>query len=400
MQHLHGGKCQSQRVRWLKAVLFQYSQMKSGPENLQARKLRHGIRDKIQIVPKTEITEASLRFPLPPKALSTCLTQIFLAEGGKFARLFPRSSFSSARKAVPPSLRHTAFLFQNRRKMPLSLYLVRPEAPHALRRQPKGSVPCQKALNASLVLLPGKGTGRIDQPAPRLKHPGGTVQNFILPPLLTGGLVLAEHPLPGAGRIHKNPVKIPRQPLRQTLRRLIGDTGVSDSHPLYVFRQDLCPAGMNLIAQQKPPALQLGGQLRALAPGGRAQIQHPVSGPRSQKLRRQHGAGLLNIIEPGLMAGMLSRPVGRLIIISVFRPGHSRQAAKACDSRPALPRTVHLCGTFSVLVPLQSVQPKRLISVLLKGFEEGFVFLPQHSFHSLKKSLRKHPCPPSLFRVL
>ena len=81
----------------------------------------------------------------------------------------------------------------------------------------------QKPGDRQLVLLRGKGAGGIHQPSAGTQHPGGSVQNGVLPggaqadiihaPAGKGLGLLAKHPLAGAGSIHQHPVEVARQRL-------------------------------------------------------------------------------------------------------------------------------------------------------------------------------------------
>ena len=190
----------------------------------------------------------------------------------------------------------------------------------------------QEAADAPLILLRSEGTGGVDQPSAGPHHIRRAIQNQVLSlgahlhvffaPFLTRLFLPAEHPLPGAGRVHQHPVEIAREALRQPFRRLAGHHGVGNSHPLHVFRQDLRPGGMDLVAEQNPLPAHGRPDLRSLSARRGAQIQHPFPGTGVQEGRGRHGAGLLNIIDPGLVPGMFSRLILLSVIKTVSLPGN------------------------------------------------------------------------------
>ena len=172
-------------------------------------------------------------------------------------------------------------------------------------------------------------------------------------------------------------------------RRLIGHTGISDAHSLNILRQYFCPGRMDLIAQKKPLPVKLCRQLGTLPSGSRTQIQHPVSGTNLQKLRRCHRTGLLNIVHPCLMVGVLAGLIPGLIIITVFSPGNGSQV---CKQAP-FPQTGS-CPSAPV-ISLQCIQSERLVFRLIIGGQKSLIFSTQRLLHSVQKFLRKHSLSPS-----
>ena len=125
---------------------------------------------------------------------------------------------------------------------------------------------------------------------------------------------------------------------------------------------------MDFVAEKEALAHELRRQLRALTARCGAEIQHSVPRLHLQKLRRHHGARLLNIVDTRVMIGMLSGLQLRFIVIAVFRP---RNRSKLCQK------------ARSCLARLQGIHPKSLISLLFKAGKKFPVFFPQHLLHSI-----------------
>ena len=164
----------------------------------------------------------------------------------------------------------------------------------------------QKIQNRLLILLRCKGTGRIYQSPSRAYHPGGLIQNLpltgcahlhmIRAPLAAGLFILTEHPFPGAGGIHHNPVKKFGEILCQPARLFVGHHTVFHSHPFHILRKDPGSGRVDLIREKKALSLEPGGNMAGLSSGRRTQIQHPLSWPGIQEFYYRHGAGLLDIV--------------------------------------------------------------------------------------------------------
>ena len=152
--------------------------------------------------------------------------------------------------------------------MSLALQLVRPESygmfdsvcgsfhpfrmsrfhsvPVFYRNNGKLRVPFQKSADTPLILLRGKGTGRIDKSSADRQHLCRIVQDLILSfrthchvfgaPLNAGLLIFSEHPLPRTGSIHQDSVKISRKMLSENIRGMIHHDGIGDPHSLNIFR--------------------------------------------------------------------------------------------------------------------------------------------------------------------
>ena len=248
-------------------------------------------------------------------------------------------------------------------------------------------MPGKESRHRFLVLLGGKGAGGVHQPSAGPEHLRRRVQNFPLPPgahlhQLRGPVrhrrrFFAEHALPGAGRVHQNPVKKAGKPLGQGRRGFVQDQGVGNPHPLYVLGKDFCPLGVNLVAHQQAPAPHLSGNLGGLAPGGGAKVQNPLPGLWVQEHRRGHGAGLLKIVDPRVVEGVQAGSGLRVIVVPRFLPGH---------------RGFHKGqrGPF----PLLGVKPE---SHRPGPFQAGKIFRelgPQLGLHPLQKQFRQHMVSP------
>ena len=213
--------------------------------------------------------------------------------------------------------------------MPLAQKLMRPEAERFFQsrrgiRHPIGSagrkerhvrlfyrkigIFPQKVRDHALVFHRRERARGVNQPPAGAEHGCGGGQNLqlavgadgvrVLRPVGDGGLLLAEHPLAGAGGVDENFIKIPREALFQPLRVLVQDQRVGNAQPLDIPRKNFRALGVDLVADQKPLPPEFARQLRRFPAGGRAQVEHALARLRVQKLRRGHGARLLQIIKP------------------------------------------------------------------------------------------------------
>ena len=151
----------------------------------------------------------------------------------------------------------------------------------------------QEGCDLPFVLLGGKGAGGANEDAPRrqqrrrvfqdLGAQGGAVlhQRFIV--LGGGHCLLAEHALPGAGRIHQHPVKTAGPGGGQPGGVLVGDEGVGHPHPLQILAQHFGPRRHILVGHQKTLTLQRRRQLAGLSPWCGAQVRHPHAGLHIQQ---------------------------------------------------------------------------------------------------------------------
>ena len=235
-----------------------------------------------------------------------------------------------------------------------------------------------------LVLGRRECAGGVDQVPARAEHPCGLLQNLSLSRGAQSHVLgtphghrvgfLAEHPLPRAGGVHHDPVKEGGELYRQLGGCGVGDDAVPHPHALYVLGQDPRTGGVDLVGDQETLTAQSGGQLGGLSPGGGAEVKHLF--PRLGGTQRpgEHGAGLLDVVSPRLVKGVLAGaglPVGG-IVKAVFLP------------RDRLP---HKGRGLPQLISgqLQGIQPQGRVSVLGVGLAEGLKISPQHDPHPLDK---------------
>ncbi len=195
-----------------------------------------------------------------------------------------------------------------------------------------------------LVLLGGEGAGGVDQDPPRAHQPRGLGEEALLhlghppgsrgPPVAHGLLVLAEHPLSGAGGVQEDPVEIGPEGLGQGPR---GGLGHGQPRPpaLHVLQETPYALAVHLVGQEKAPSPHAGGQVGGLAPRGRRQVQDPLPGPRVQKHPHRLGAGLLDVVEPGIKKGVRARPGFLRVVKPFLAPGDGREGPGS-DFREAL----------------------------------------------------------------
>ena len=183
-----------------------------------------------------------------------------------------------------------------------------------------------------LVLLRGEGAGGVDDPAARGQHldrlvqdlvlAGGTESHIPLTPLGDGRLVLAEHPLTGAGGVDDNPVKGGGEPRGEPGGALTGDEGVGDAHALDVAGEDLGPLGVDLVGHQQTLPSHQRCQVGGLPAWGGAEVQHPVPGAESGGLCHNHSAGLLDVVDAGVVPGVQPRAQVAAVTAAAGAPGH------------------------------------------------------------------------------
>ena len=197
--------------------------------------------------------------------------------------------------------------------MALSQQLVGPQAEAAVfpRRKPgcfhrlRGEFRMgrQEGRYRPFIFLRGEGAGGIHQPPAGAHQPGRGMEDLSLPPgahlhrllapVCDGGFLLAEHALAGAGGVHQHPVEKAGETLGQGFRVLVGHQSIAHRHPLDVPGQNLCPLGVDFIAQKKSFARHPSGNLGALASGGGTEVADPFAGLGIQQSHRRHGTGLL-----------------------------------------------------------------------------------------------------------
>jgi hypothetical protein len=253
-------------------------------------------------------------------------------------------------------------LFEQGEEMPLAAHAVGPQAHGAGERFPavrpfraarremgrrgrghqiKERVFVEEPGDDPLVLLGSEGAGGIDEPPPGAQHGRCTAQDGQLPPGMGLQLpfvplpdrvrVFAEHAFPRAGGVDEDAVEIAGEPRGESVGRFVQHEGVFHPEPFQVDHQGLDARRMDFIRHQETPVAHALGQVRRLAAGGGAQVEHALPRLRVEEGRRGHGAGLLQVIEPGGVVGMLAR-LGGLVAVEAFRtPWHRvrRQAEAA-----------------------------------------------------------------------
>ena len=243
----------------------------------------------------------------------------------------------------------------------------------------------QKVQHRPLVLGRGKGAGGVDQVPARAEHfrrffqdltlSHGAQSHVLGAPHGHGIRLLAEHTLTRAGSVHHDLIEEDREFLGQLGGGGVGDHGVPYPHALHVLGQDSRAGGVDLVGHQKPLTAQGGGQLGSLAAGGGAEVKYPLTGLGGTQGGGEHGAGLLDVVRPRLVEGVLAGaglPVGG-VVKAVSLP-RDRLPHKGRD----LPQSL---GS-----QLQGIHPQGGVDVLGVGIAEGGEVIPQHPPHPLGKT--------------
>ena len=137
---------------------------------------------------------------------------------------------------------------------------------------------------------------------------------------------------------------------------------------------------MNLVGNQQSLPAQGTRQLSRLTARCGTQVKHPLAGTRRAQCRRDHGACLLNIVQPRLMVRVSAGTQGGVIGIvpAVRREGYAlRKEGEQC------PHAVR-----------DAVQPERIdaqggAARLVVGRKERRVFRPQQAAHPVGKAERE-----------
>ena len=234
----------------------------------------------------------------------------------------------------------------------------------------------QKGGHGFLIFRGVIGAGGIHQPAAGAQQLRRPVQNAGLTsgaagggiglPLGAGIRLPAEHAFPGTGRVHQHRVEKARPLPGQFFGIFVDDDGVGNPQPLQIARQHLRPFGLGFVGDQKALAPQSRRQLGGLAPGGGAQIQHPLARAHVQKGGGEHGGGLLHVKSPAEMGKPRPGPGSGQKIIAVFRPGHGIPGEQGPQFSGGGPGGIHPQG-----------QGRRG----LQRRAEGRGFRPQKGFH-------------------
>ena len=145
------------------------------------------------------------------------------------------------------------------------------------------------------------------------------MRDVLLAPLRNGVCVLAEHALARAGRIDEHFVKIRGQPGGEGCGVRTDDGAVGNAQPLDVLREDARAVVDVLVGDEHALSPHRARELRRLAAGRGAQIEHPFPRLRAQKGRGAHGGGLLRIKEPRVVRGQRAHFL-QVAIETVFLP--------------------------------------------------------------------------------
>ena len=97
---------------------------------------------------------------------------------------------------------------------------------------------------------------------------------------------------------------------------LIGNQGVSNSHPLNIPAQNLCTLGIDLITQKEAFSHHAPGNLRGFSAGSGAKVADLLAGLRIQQRNRGHGAGLLQVVDTGFVVRMQTGASLGIVIIA------------------------------------------------------------------------------------
>ena len=134
---------------------------------------------------------------------------------------------------------------------------------------------------------------------------------------------------------------------------------------------------MDLIAHQQAPPCHFPGDLGGLAPGGGTQVQNLLPGLGVKEYSGGHGAGLLEVVDTGVVVWMQAGSGVRIIVVPRFLPGH-RGGHKRQLRR----------------FPLLRVKPQGHRPGSFQAGKEFREFPPQLSFHPLQKQFRQHIVSP------
>ena len=357
------------------ALTFKVGKQKTGAEHLQPVKPSHGIKPLGQ----------------RPQAVAGCV-QAEIRAMGKYIRQLRRGRF-----ALPLALRLAALGFapfgrvllririgenrcvlafmQQGDEVSLAADFVRIQVDIALfpvrqagkmdGRGRKLRMDGEEAGKHALVLRIVKGAGGIDHHAAGGEHLCRLLQNLhgavraaagaVFAPLVPRLRLPPEHALARAWRIDKDAVKERREVRCELVGHAACDHGVFNAHALDVARENLRAGGHGLVANEQPPALQQRGNLRALAAGRGAQVEHALSGLGVKRAHGGEGARLLQVKKTALVQGVKPRARVSLHKIAALCPRHRRA------------ETVDIAGRHAVRAGEQ-VDAQRAGHGLPKGF--------------------------------
>ena len=228
--------------------------------------------------------------------------------------------------------------------MPLAAHLVRIEVQIAVlrlgqtrqgeRHERKFRVQRQKTPEHALVLRVVERAGGIDHRAAGAEHLRGLRQNLHLAvgtaargvgvPFVARFRLAAEHALAGAGRVHQNAVEKRGEARRERIRHGAEHDGVANAHALDVAGENLRAAGDGLVAAEQPAPRHQRGDLRALAAGRGAEVEHPLAGLGIERGDGGQGARLLHVKQAALVQRRQAGARVALDEIRALRPRDGR----------------------------------------------------------------------------
>ena len=136
---------------------------------------------------------------------------------------------------------------------------------------------------------------------------------------------------------------------------------------------------MDLVAHEQAAALHGGGQLRCLAAGRGAEVEHPLTGLRVQQARRGHGARLLQIVCACIMPRVQAGAAALADVIAVRLPRDLRLTEWERDAlRQGLAR-----------IQTQPGAPRAFV----RGEKFGEFRFAEQVQHSFREALRQHDRP-------
>ena len=220
------------------------------------------------------------------------------------------------RRLVGPQTHRVAQAFRPRRGEPIGSPRRKPLT-RRHRHHIKIGMRRQKAGHRPLVLLGVEGAGAVEQIAAGAHQAGRMAQNLLLQGRATlhmpGGPgaarrgVLAKHPLSRARGVQQHPVEKGAPTVGQALRLLAQHDDMRRAPAVEVVRHLAGAVGLHIVGNQQPFAAHQRRQMGGLAARGSGQIDHPLAGPGGQNLRRGHGRGLLDVVQPGGMVRVGTR---------------------------------------------------------------------------------------------
>lgn len=173
--------------------------------------------------------------------------------------------------------------------------------------------PAQEPPEDKLVFLGGIGAGTVDEKAagPEQAHRPGEqalllvrhLRDLPFTPVGEGGVVRApQAALRGTGRVHENAVVatgVPKEPAV-----LPDDLHLLRPEAAQDLAQPVSPVADHLHGSHPGGLAGMSREVRGLAPGSRAQVEHPVPGPRIQREDGEKAGPVLQVAPPLPQEGM------------------------------------------------------------------------------------------------